>query len=277
MAAIRAIREVLVKGLVFGEGQARIRGADKEIEELAESIRRHGMLEPIVVCPSARDPQKLEVLMGQRRVQAHRILGRRTILAAIIDRPVDLTTARVLSLTENLLRVDLDTRDIIDGCTTLYRKYGSARMVAEETGLPYNTVRKHVKYDRLTTELQEMVDSGEVVLDVALKVQDVADTDVPLEPDEVKLLAREMSEMTAAQRRTVIKAKQESPETPVESLLKEHASPKKKVKQIIVTLSPDEHQALQAYAKQRKVTQDKAAHILISDALELMLEEKLSA
>ncbi|GAA1265820.1 hypothetical protein GCM10009677_17430 [Sphaerisporangium rubeum] len=275
MPAIRAIREIPIKSLVLSEGQARVRGADKGIEELAESIRRHGMLEPIVVCPHAQDAQKLEVLMGQRRVHAHRILGRSRILAAIIDEAVDLTTARVLSLTENLVRVDLDSRDIIDGCTALYRRYGSARMVAEETGLPYNEVRKHIKYDRLTPVLQNMVDSGEASLDVALKVQDLTDSSVPMAQDEVKALAAGLSNMTAVQRRSVLKSKVQNPETPVTVLLKE-ASTEKKPRQIIVTLSPEEHRTLQLYAKQEKMTQDVAAQRLLSDALRHLVGSELS-
>ncbi|WP_162795671.1 ParB/RepB/Spo0J family partition protein [Nonomuraea lactucae] len=268
MPAIRAIREIPIKSLVLSEGQARVRGADKGIEELAESIRLHGMLEPIVVCPHVPDSQKLEVLMGQRRVHAHRILGRSRILAAIIDEPVDLTTARVLSLTENLVRVDLDSRDVIDGCTALYRKYGSARLVAEETGLPYNEVRKHIKYDRLTPVLQSMVDTGETSLDVALKVQDLSDSSGSLSTEDAKQLALGLTGMTTAQRRNVLKLKQQNPETPVTVLLKEASS--EKPRQIIVTLTPEEHRTLQRYAKERKVTQDVAAQSLIREALDRM-------
>jgi len=153
MPAIQMIREISVKSLVLGDRQVRSRGVDKEIEELADSIRLHGLLEPIVICPNGH-PGQFEVLMGQRRLLAHRMLGREQIMAALIDEPVDLATAKVLSLTENLVRRSLDSRDVIDACTALYKKYGTARAVADETGLPYAQVLRHVKYDRLDSALQ---------------------------------------------------------------------------------------------------------------------------
>lgn len=266
MAKIKSVINLMVKNIVVGEAQVRTRHVDKEVEELADSIARHGMLEPIVVCPSNTSGQ-FEVLMGQRRLLAHLLLGRKEILAAVIDEPVDLATARTLSLTENLVRRDLDSRDIIDACTVLYKRYGNARIVAEETGLPYNQVLRHVKYDRLELPLQRVVDTGAVPLEIALKAQDTLSTNGEVDADEAANLARGLSELTAAQRRQVLKAKQQSPEKAVELLLKE-ASAGQKVRQIIVTLNTKEHKQLQDYAKARSMTQDKAAKELIAQALQ---------
>lgn len=266
MAKIKSVRNIDVDSIIVGDAQIRTRHVDKEVEELADSIARHGMLEPIVVCP-ADIPGKFEVLMGQRRLLAHIQLGKREIFAAIIDQPVDLATARTLSLTENLVRRDLDSRDVIDACTVLYKRYGSARTVAEETGLPYNQVLRHVKYDRLEAPLQKVVDKGSVSIDIALKVQDAMSTDGAIDAEEATSLATGLSELTAAQRRQVLRAKRQQPEKPVELLLKEAAA-EQRVKQIIVTLNSDQHARLRRYAKQRSVTQDDAAKELISQALE---------
>ena len=41
---------------------------------------------------------------------------------------------------------------------TLFRKYGTAKAVADETGLPYADVRNYVKYERLLPEMRELYD-----------------------------------------------------------------------------------------------------------------------
>ena len=262
----QSVQEMPLDCLVVSEHQVRLRAVDKEIDDLAESIRVHGLLEPIVVCPTADDDGRFEVLMGQRRLLAHQRLGRQTILAIAIDAPVDEATAKTLSLSENLIRRALDNRDVIDACTALYKKYGNARAVAEETGLPYVVVLKHIKYDRLTPALREVVDSGEVKLGIALSAQDAVSVDGEAHDTEGVLLARRMSAMTGVQRRHMLKAKRRKPKEPIETLLETCAVSARK-RQIIVTLDASDHEALQRYAEEWKITQDEAAAQLVSDGL----------
>lgn len=265
MATIQSVRDIPVKALVIGEGQVRIRHVDREIEELAESIKLHGLLEPIVVCQTKQSGQ-YEVLMGQRRLLAHRVLGRTRIMAAIINEPVDVQTAKVLSLTENLVRAELDSRDVIDACTALYNRYGNARAVADETGLPYAKVLRHVKYDRLTPDLRTMVDSGETTLDAALKVQDALSTAGEMNDDEARELATSLAGMTNAQQRKILQAKQKDPAALIATLVKE-AVEGNRPRQIIVTLTAELHKALQEFAKRANSTQDEAARELLTKAL----------
>ncbi len=250
------VREILVKDIVVGEGQVRLRDLDKGIEELAASIRLHGLLEPIVV-HSTKDG-RFEVLMGQRRLLAHQRLGKRQILAVIVDRPIDETSAKTLSLTENMVRTALNPKDVIDACGVLYRKYGSARSVAEETGLPYPEVLKHIKYDRLVPALRALVDTGEIRMDVALKAQDAAGvTDESGQKETVKL-----SSMTVAQQRQAVKARRKDPKTPVDELV-DRVTRDGGSRQITVTLSAAQHRGLQALAKKEGLTQDEFAARLV--------------
>jgi ParB family chromosome partitioning protein len=265
MARIQEVREVKMKDLAIGKGQVRVRNVGKEIDELAESIRVHGLLEPIVVCPSDK-PGKLEILTGQRRFLAHQKLGLDEIMAAVLDERVDESTAKVLSLTENLIRRDLDSRDIIDACTSLYKRYGTARAVAEETGLPYQQVLKYVKYDRLAPELRSMVDKGEVTMDVALKAQDAASVTGEFDPREGVKLAKELSSMSGAQQRKLVQGRKGDPDKPVDDAI-EDAKTGEKITQVLVTLGGEEHRALQTYAREEGVTQDEAAATLITSGL----------
>ena len=120
MATIKAVKEIPLKDLVIGKGQVRLRDVNKDVTELADSIRKIGLLEPIVVCPADK-PGKYEIITGQRRFLAHQELKKETILAAVLDEKVDETTAKVLSISENLVRRDLNRRDLIDACRAAMR------------------------------------------------------------------------------------------------------------------------------------------------------------
>lgn len=274
MALVQEIRDIPLKDLVIGKGQVRKHNVGKDIDELAESIRVNGLLEPIVVAPAEQDG-KYEILTGQRRFLAHQKLQAETITAAVIPERVDEITAKVVSLTENLVRRDLDSRDLIDACTALYKKYGNMRIVAEETGLPYNKVRHYVKYDRLAESLKDMVDKGEVDLPTALKAQDAAEAlGGAVDPDEAAALAKEMAPMSGPQRQKLVNDRRENPEKSVHEAI-EDAKTGGKVIQVIATLGQATHKALQAYAKEGQVSQDEAASSLIADGLlhEGFLEE----
>ena len=82
-----------------------------------------GLLEPIVVTPSSK-AGRYEILTGQRRFLAHRRLNKATILAIVRTDEIDEHLAKGISVTENVMRVDLTRKELIDSCTSLYKKYG---------------------------------------------------------------------------------------------------------------------------------------------------------
>ncbi|MBX6365204.1 MAG: ParB/RepB/Spo0J family partition protein [Gemmatimonadetes bacterium] len=83
--------------------QPRVTFRAGELEELAASIRTHGLQQPVLVRP--RPGGRYELLAGERRWRAVRHLGAPTILARVRD--VDDTTAAAIGAAENLHRTDL--------------------------------------------------------------------------------------------------------------------------------------------------------------------------
>jgi ParB family chromosome partitioning protein len=235
------------------------------VTELADSIRKIGLLEPIVVCPADK-PGKYEIITGQRRFMAHQELKMQTILAAILDEKVDETTAKVLSISENLIRLDLNDRDLIDACTALYRHYGNIQRVCDETALPRSKVTKYVKYDRLEPKLRSLVDKGEVELKAALRAQDAAALSGEMNSDEAVKLAKGMSTMSGVQQSNLVKKIGEDPGASVDDLI-EAAKSGEKLTQIIVTLGQAAHRGLSTYAKDEATTLDAAARSLIEEGL----------
>ena len=267
MARITEYKELLLDDLVIGKGQGRTSEVAKDIEELANSIKVQGLLQPIVVCKSEEQPEKWEILTGQRRFLAHKYLKKESITAAILDGYVDERTAKAISITENLIRRKLSGRELIDGVTYLYKMYGSQKAVVEATGLPSSAVSNYVKYDRLIPELKKLVDDG-IDIKVALKAQDAAlkDDDGNADPDDATELAIGMQQMSGAQHKKIVEERTENPVKAVDDVI-EKAKSGSKVIQVVATLTQSTHTALRKFAINEEINQDEAAATLIEQAL----------
>jgi ParB family chromosome partitioning protein len=263
MSQIVDTKELSLDDLVIGQGQIRLQGVGTGIKELADSIAKKGLLQPIVVAPI--NGGKFEILLGQRRFLAHKELELPTIRAQILDEAVDPMEAKVLSLTENMMRRDISRKDKIDVCTVLYKRYGTMKDVADATGLPYREVSQYVKYDRLKAELKELVDSNVVGVDVALKAQDAVEA-TGYDSDDAVMLAKELEPMSGAARDQLVKFAQEPSDRPMSEVIEE-SKEQTKVTQVIVTLGPRAHAALQEVATEEGTTQDDAAGDLLGEAL----------
>lgn len=261
----KEVKELPLEQLEIGTSQARTRDVSKGIEELAESINKMGLLEPIVVCEVGEN--QYEIITGQRRFLAHQFLGRDTILAIVLKERVAPDLAKAISLTENMVRQDISTSDYIDACTALYRRYGSIKAVAEELGLPPNKVSQYVKYDQLKPSLKEMVDDGKLELKVALRAQKAAADDKgEVNEEAAVVLAQEMKGMSDLQQRNVEKAAEENRGATADEII-EVGRRQPRQKQIVVTLSEILHGALQKFATDESTNQDDAAATLIETAL----------
>ena len=268
MASIVAIvefKQIPLEDLTIGLGQVRTRDVSKEITDLADSIAKVGLLEPIVVSQT-EEAGKYEIITGQRRFLAHQELGMDTIWAAILDERVDEMTAKVLSVTENLVRRDLHSRDLTDVCTYLYRQYGSLKAVSEETGLSQAKVSNYVKYDQLLPELKRMVDTGDVQLNTALRAQRASTVYGELDAEEAVQFALEMKPMSGAQQLSIVKTREIDPQRSADDIIEE-AKTGGKITQIVVTLTSEVHGALRQYATSQQLNADDAAGMLIREAL----------
>lgn len=260
----KEIRNIPLEDLEIGLGQVRKADVGKDITELADSLRKVGLLEPIVVAP-AETPGKYEILTGQRRFLAHQEIGAEEIMALVLNERVDETSAKVISVTENLVRRDLNRRDLIDACTALYKRYGSMKDVAEATGLPYHKVRDYVKYDRLIPDLKELVDEG-IDLKAALRAQDAASVGGEPDPQEAVTLAKEMAGMSGVQQEKLKQERQQAPDSPVDEII-EQAKSGSRISQMVVTLSETVRSSLQQFAEAEGTNQDDAAAGLIQEGL----------
>jgi ParB family transcriptional regulator, chromosome partitioning protein len=140
------------------DGNVRQHQADKDLQELADSIRELGQLQPIVLAGTARGPGPHTVVVGQRRFLAHRdILSKddprwRTIRATYAG-PLSKEEMRVRSLVENMQRVELNYVDAAKAVTELFERHGrDDRAVARLTGMSLQRVRQYLQIEALATE-----------------------------------------------------------------------------------------------------------------------------
>ena len=267
MAKIVEHRSIPLEDLVIGKGQARTHDLDKGIDELANSIKVLGLLQPIVVCQS-KQSGKWEILSGQRRYLAHRILKMDAITAAVMDERVGEAEAKAISITENLIRRRLTGPELKDGILFLYNRYGTVKDVARATGISEQRVRENVYYQRLLPELKKMVDDREIDIGVALRANDAASAGDAENPDPkiAVALAAEMKQMTNVQQRKFTKEIKQNPDEPLEEAI-EKATTGANVTQVVVTLTEDVHRAVRKYAEDEKTNQDAAIATLIEEGL----------
>lgn len=127
------------------------------LEELVQSIRQHGLLQPIVVRPQG---DGYELVSGERRLRAFRALGRTTIPGIV--RPV-VSDAEMLelALVENLQRRDLDPIERARGYRRLMQDLGlTQEQVADKVGLQRPTVANHLRLLELPEPGQQALAKG---------------------------------------------------------------------------------------------------------------------
>ncbi|HEU4430472.1 MAG TPA: ParB/RepB/Spo0J family partition protein, partial [Myxococcota bacterium] len=133
--------------------------ADADLDALADSIRRHGVLQPIVVREApAGAPRRYELVVGERRWRASQRAGRATIPATIQN----LTPSSLLevALVENVQRRDLNPIELALAFRTLVEAGRTQEEIGAQVGLERPTIANHLRLLDLAKEAQEDVESG---------------------------------------------------------------------------------------------------------------------
>lgn len=113
--------EVPTHTLVPGKFQPRKDFNSQEIEELAESIKENGILQPILVRPLNSSGKSFEIIAGERRWRAAQVANLHEV--PVIIRSFDDETALGVAMVENLQRSDLNLIEEAEGYRLLMNKF----------------------------------------------------------------------------------------------------------------------------------------------------------
>jgi len=127
----------------------------EELERLSDSIRRHGVLQPVVL---RQVGERFELLVGERRWRASRAAGLATIPAVVAD--VDSKDRLELALVENIQRHDLNPMELAHAFQAMAEAGSTQEQIGERVGLNRSSVANHIRLLDLPREMQADVESG---------------------------------------------------------------------------------------------------------------------
>lgn len=111
--------EVSIEQILPHAGQTHIRAG---VDELAESIRAHGIIQPLIVCPSSEEPGKFVLIAGKRRLEAARQVGLERV--PVIVRQVNEQEILELAINENIHHADPDPLEVAETYRQLMNDFG---------------------------------------------------------------------------------------------------------------------------------------------------------
>jgi ParB family transcriptional regulator, chromosome partitioning protein len=152
----RTVMQLPIESLSRSDAQPRKTFDEKRLAELAESIREHGVLEPILV---RRSGAGYAIVAGERRWRAAQRAGLREIPALL--REANDRESFELALVENLQRADLNAIEEAEAFDALTREHGlTQEQVASRVGKDRSSVANALRLLRLPADVRDHVRSG---------------------------------------------------------------------------------------------------------------------
>lgn len=154
-----AVATLKVSEIEPNKNQPRVAFDDEALRELADSIREHGVIQPLVVRPLEKGGY--QIVAGERRWRASRMAGIGEVPAVIRE----LTDSQTLEIAiiENLQREDLNPVELAQGYKALMTEYGMTQeMVADKLGKSRSSVANTVRLLALPDGVLEHVRTGKI-------------------------------------------------------------------------------------------------------------------
>ena len=182
-------------------GQPRRAFADSALDELAASIREKGIIQPLILRKDPHDPDRYEIVAGERRWRA----AQRTQLHQVPAIVRDLDDAEVLeiAIVENIQRADLNAMEEAAGYRQLMERFGHTQQaLAQALGKSRSHVANLLRLLALPKSVQEMVRSGDLSAGHARALVTAADPEALARRIVAKGLSVRQAEALAQEERT---------------------------------------------------------------------------
>ena len=150
---------------------------DDKLEELADSIRANGVVQPIVVRPSEEDEGRYILILGERRLHASKKAGKDTIPAIV--RRVSLQQAAEMTIVENLQRDDLSALEQAEAFRILSKEFQLTQAeIGERVGLSRETVSNYMRLLKLPEVVMEQLATKQFGFSEARELLKLEDPDL---------------------------------------------------------------------------------------------------
>lgn len=222
--ADRAPHTMPIEWLLPGRYQPRSRMDEEALNQLADSIRAQGVMQPILVRPMTPDPSegenRFEIIAGERRYRAARLAGLDEV--PVLVREVGDEQAAVMALIENMQREDLNVLEEARGVHRLLNEFGlTHEQAAQAIGRSRSATTNLLRLLNLAEPVQIMLLAGDIdmgharallALEGAQQIQlanMVAARNMSVRDTE-KLVARTLAENEGAESRSVRRSRRPS-------------------------------------------------------------------
>lgn len=152
--------QVALEAIRSNPYQPRTEWDDQQLQELAESIRTHGLIQPLIVS-LGRQPETFVLIAGERRLRAARLAGLSTVPVVVKD--VAPQALLELALVENLVRADLSPLEEAQAYRQLIEEFGLTQAaVAERVGRSRVSVTNTLRLLNAPDEIQAALVSEQI-------------------------------------------------------------------------------------------------------------------
>lgn len=166
------VKVIPVERIESNPEQPRLAFDEATLQELAASIREHGVLQPILVRPIGEN--HFQLIAGERRWRASKLAGMASIPALVED--IDDSTALEISIIENLQREDISPLDEASMYDRMIKEHGySIRRLADKLGKDKGYLENRLRLADAPPEVRELVSLRKDTLSHAYEIMKVAD------------------------------------------------------------------------------------------------------
>ena len=153
------VSQISVEDLTSGQYQPRTKMHKLTLEELSQSIKEQGVLQPLIVRRTASG--RFEIVVGERRWRASQMAGLSSVPAIIRD--LNNSETAKIALIENLQREDLNSMDEARGLHRLQREFNlTQEELSLSVGKSRSSVTNLLRLLKLNAEVQEMLEEGKI-------------------------------------------------------------------------------------------------------------------
>ena len=150
-----------LKQLKAGKYQPRTRMEQEKLKELADSIVREGIMQPLLVRPITGGEDKYEIIAGERRFRAAKIAGLSEV--PVLIRDVSDEQAAIMALIENMQREDLNPLEEAKGIKRLIDEFDfTHEQAAESIGRSRSYTSNLLRLINLAEPVQDMLLDGQL-------------------------------------------------------------------------------------------------------------------